>query len=229
MKRFNRSLLILLLAILLGGLAMPAFASGRTFALDPYHTQVHFTWNHLGFSRPSASVGIRKGILVWNGEHPGQSSIRVTIPIASIDTQVPALNAILQSKFFDAKKYPVATFRSTSVERVGQLDVYRIKGLLTLHGATRLVILTATLNKYGEDPMLDATAIGFSAVATIKRSEFGLGEDLHLAGDKVQIRITAEAVAPEALAREKRDMRAGMMPGSSGSAEVAEVSRHPGE
>lgn len=204
MKYVNR---LFLMVVLLSASTVPAFASGRTFALDPYHTQVHVSWSHMGFSRPSASLRIDKGVLIWNGVDPGQSFVSVTIPVASIDTSVPALNASLKSNLLDAKKYPVATFKSINVERVRQMDVYRIKGLLTLHGITRLVTMAATLNKYGDNPVLHTATIGFNAVLTIRRSRFGLGQGIPLAGDKVQIHVTAEAVPPEALAMEKRPCR----------------------
>ena len=32
--------------------AVPALAT--TYTLDPQHTQVHFSWNHFGFSNPGA-------------------------------------------------------------------------------------------------------------------------------------------------------------------------------
>ncbi|HET7268489.1 MAG TPA: YceI family protein [Oleiagrimonas sp.] len=208
MNSLSRYLLAWMLVVLLGVVVSPAFASGRTFVLDPHHTQVRVSWNHLGFSHPSAFMRIGKGMLVWDGEHPSRSSVRVTIPMSSIHTQVSALDARLRSHVFEAGKYPVATFRSTNVERVGQMDVYRIQGVLTLHGIVRPISLTATVNRYGINPVLKAPAIGFNAVATIKRSAFGLNAGLPLVGDKVRVHITAEAIPPEALARRTRAIKA---------------------
>lgn len=207
MKRFNRLLLMLSSSLLLGVVALPTFAAGKTFALDPYHTQVYFTWNHLGFSSPGATAIIDKGTLIWDGKNPSQSSVTVTLPVAGIDTRVPALNTVFQSKFFEARKYPTMTFKSTSVQQIGVSDHYRVKGQLTLHGITKPVTLDATLNKVGEMPMLKAPGIGFDATATIKRSEFGLGQYTPLVSDLVRIHITAAGVAPDALAKEKQEMK----------------------
>lgn len=206
MKLSSRSSSILLF-VLLCVCAAPAFAAGQKFAIDPYHTQVHFSWNHMGFSNPGASIEVSKGMLVWNDKEPGKSSVRVSMPVASIDTQVPALNGIFQTKFFESEKYPTASFESTQVQRVGVSDHYVVKGKLTLHGVTRPVTLEVTLNKVGESPMLKAPAIGFDATTTIKRSAFGLGQYVPLVSDQVQIRITAEGVDPEALAREVKEIK----------------------
>lgn len=196
MKLFNRLLLLPLLVVLLGVLTVPAFAAGKKFALDPFHTQVYVTWNHVGFSNPGATIKISKGTLIWNSKDPDKSSVRVTIPVASIDTRVPALNAIFRTKFFQTDKYPTATFKSTSVHRIGVSDHYRVKGQLTLHGITKPVTLHATLNKVGEYPMLKAAAIGFDATTTIKRSAFGVGEYAPLVSDLVRIHITPRPSSP---------------------------------
>lgn len=210
MKLFFTWLPGLMLAGLLGMASLPAAADdSQTLSLDPYHTQVRVTWNHLGFSNPGASFDVGKGILKWNADDPGQSSIRVTIPVASVNTQVPALDAKLQSSdFFDAKQYPTITFKSTDVTQIGKSRRYRIEGELTMHGITRPATLQATLNGVGEHPMLHVPAVGFDATTTIKRSAFGLGAATPLVSDQVRIHITVEAVPPQALAKEKQEVEA---------------------
>ncbi|HET7370025.1 MAG TPA: YceI family protein [Gammaproteobacteria bacterium] len=208
MKLFTRSFSILILTGLLSAFALPAVAASSTFALDPNHTQVRINWNHFGFSNPGASFDISKGTLIWNADDPTQSSVTVTIPVASVDTQVPALDDHFKSRFFEADKYPNITFKSTSVHRVGVSDRYRVDGKLTVHGITKPVTLDATLNKVGQHPMLHAPAIGFDATATVKRSEFGLGAYIPVVSDLVQIHITAEGVDAAALAKEEKAIKA---------------------
>lgn len=209
MTLFARTLSTLILIGLFGGLALPAQAQGTTYSLDPNHTQVRFTWNHFGFSNPGASFDIEKGTLHWDADDPEKSSVKVIIPVASLDTRVPALDAKLKSvDFFDADKYPTITFTSTGVQRDGESRHYRIDGKLTIHGTTRPATLRATLNKVGEHPMLQAPAIGFDATTTVKRSNFGLGAYTPLVGDLVTIHITVEALAPKALQKEEKQIKA---------------------
>ncbi|HET7306467.1 MAG TPA: YceI family protein [Gammaproteobacteria bacterium] len=208
MKLIARPLSIWILSALLGAIAVPAFAANQTFALDPNHTQVHFNWSHFGFSNPGATFDISKGTLIWDEKDPTQSSVTVTIPVASVDTQVPALDARFKSEFFNVDKYPTITFKSTSVNRIGLSNHYRVHGKLTVHGITKPVTLRATLNKIGEQPMLHAPAIGFDATATIKRSQFGLSAYIPVVSDLVRIHITAEGVAAAALAKEENAIKA---------------------
>lgn len=201
MRSFNRLLVTLLPIVLPGAFSLPVFGAVQAFALDPAHTQVHVTWNHAGFSNPGATFNISDGTLVWNDEEPSQSSVTVTIPVKSVDTQVPELDDKFKTEYFEVSKYPTVTFKSTGVEQIGQSDHYRVKGQLTVHGITQPVTLDATLNKTGEHPILHAPAIGFDATATVKHSEFGLGAYIPIVSDRVQIHITAEAVDPDALAK----------------------------
>ncbi|MGH8127696.1 MAG: YceI family protein [Gammaproteobacteria bacterium] len=209
MKLLNKSPSILVLLCLFGGLAQPALAGNTKYVLDPYHTQVHFTWNHDGFSNPGATMDVKGGTFIWNAGTPTQSSVRVSISATSIYTGVPALDAELKStQFFDVGKYPTITFKSTDVQHIGMSKHFRIIGNLTMHGITKLVTLHATLNKVGKLPMLHASAVGFDATATVKRSAFGLGAYTPLVSDLVTIRITVQAVAPAALKKETKEIKA---------------------
>lgn len=203
MRVFSKLFMAFTFVGALGLLTMPAFAASQTYALDPNHTQVHIHWNHMGFSNPGASFKISEGTLIWNSDDPTKSSVTVTIPVASVDTQVPALDEHFVNAFFEAQKYPNITFKSTRVERADAPKHFLVHGKLTIHGVTRSATLNTTLNKVGISPMSHAPAIGFDATTTVQRSKFGIGEYVPLVSDAVQIRITVEGLAPEALAKEE--------------------------
>jgi len=189
-----RAMNVLALAALLGA-SFAAQAAPVTYKLDPSHTMVLFSWNHFGFSNPTANLGIGEGTVVYDEAKPANSSVEVSLPLANLDTHVSALDEHLKKPdFFDAAKYPVVTFRSTRVEPLGG-NKFKVTGDLTVHGVTKPVVLDATLNKAGMQPMLKVPAIGFDATATIKRSDFGMGAYVPNVSDEVQIRITTEAEA----------------------------------
>ncbi|MGN6738776.1 YceI family protein [Dyella sp.] len=189
-----RAMNVLALAALLGA-SFAAKAAPVTYKLDPSHTMVLFSWNHFGFSNPTANLGIGEGTLVYDEAKPANSSVEVSLPLANLDTHVSALDEHLKKPdFFDAAKYPVVTFKSTRVEPLGG-NKFKVIGDLTVHGVTKPVVLDATLNKAGMQPMLKVPAIGFDATATIKRSDFGVGAYVPNVSDEVQIRITTEAEA----------------------------------
>ena len=173
-----------------------------TYQLDPAHTDVLVQWTHFGFSQPSAQFGISEGTLTWNAEDVSKSSVQVTIPVTAIDTFVDKLDEHLKSgDFFDAAKFPTATFKSTSVAAAGP-NKFTVTGDLTIKDITKPVTLGVTLNGAGEHPMLKKQAIGFSATGTIKRSDFGVGAYAPNVSDDVQLRITTEGTLADAPAAE---------------------------
>lgn len=181
--------------------ALSVQAAPVTYKLDPSHTMVLFSWSHFGYSHPTADFHLGEGTLVFDQEHPGNSSVEVTLPLAGLDTHVPALDKHLkEADFFDAAKYPVVTFKSTSVEPLGE-GKFKVTGDLSVHGVTRSVVLDATLNKVGPHPMSKAQSIGFDATTSIKRSDFGIGAYVPHVGDDITIRITTEGSVPKAAAK----------------------------
>lgn len=191
-----RVLKYLALAGLLGA-AVSVQAAPVTYKLDPGHTMVLFSWNHFGYSNPTANLGLGEGTVVFDEQHPAKSSVEVTLPLAQLDTHVPALDEHLkEADFLDAGKYPVVTFKSTEVQPLGG-NKFKVAGNLTVHGVTRPVVLDATLNKVGPHPMTKAPSIGFDATASIKRSDFGVGAYVPNVSDELAIRITTEASVPK--------------------------------
>lgn len=194
-----RAFRYLVLAGLIGA-AVTAQAAPVTYKIDPGHTNVLFSWNHFGFSNPTANLGLGEGTIVFDDKDPAKSSVEVTLPLADLDTHVPALDEHLKKPdFFDADKYPAITFKSTNVQAAGG-NKFKVTGNLTVHGVTKPVVLDATLNKSGEHPMTKAQTVGFDATATLKRSDFGVGAYVPNVSDEIQIRITTEASVPKASA-----------------------------
>ncbi len=185
----------LLLASALVVLTLPALAEKRDYAIDPGHTMVLASWSHLGFSNPMANFGGATGTISFDDANPAASSVKVEIPLAQLDSFVPELDTQLKGKdFFDAEKYPTATFASTEVVPRGD-NRYEVRGTLTLRGISKPVVLNAVLNKQGLHPMLGKQSIGFDATAAFNRSEFGINKFVPMVGDAVQLRITTEAAA----------------------------------
>jgi polyisoprenoid-binding protein YceI len=186
----------ILLASALAAATFGASAAGVTYKIDPSHTVVLASWSHFGYSNPSANFGGASGTIVYDADAPEQSSVEVSLPMSAIDSFVPKLDEHLRGPdFFDAAKYPVATFRSTSVRVLddGRLEV---SGNLEMHGATRPVVLEVKLNKAAPQPMMGNTpTIGFDASTTIKRSAFGIDKYIPMVSDEIALRITTEASA----------------------------------
>ena len=174
-----------------------AFAAPVTYTMDPAHTDVVAQWSHFGFSNPIAHFGQVEGTITYDPDNVSASSVEVVMPLAGLSSHVKAFDDHLRSAdFFDAETFPQATFKSTKVEAAGEGKL-KVTGDLTIKDITRPVVLDATINKVGDNPMTGQPAAGFDAVATIKRTDFGLGMYAPNVSDEVQLRITTEAGVPK--------------------------------
>ncbi|MFS8375391.1 polyisoprenoid-binding protein [Xanthomonas campestris] len=172
-------------------------ASG-TYTLDPTHTDVLAQWSHFGFSNPTAHFGNVDGTLVYDAADVTKSTVQVTLPLSGLNSFTAKFDEHLKSgDFFDAAKFPSATFKSTKVESAGT-NKLTVTGDLTIKDQTKPVVLDVTLNGAGEHPMKKVPAAGFDATTTIKRSDFGVGQYAPNVSDEVKIRITTEALQAKA-------------------------------
>lgn len=187
------------LATALALASAPLYAT--TYTLEPNYTQGVFRWNHLGFSSPAAQFAQGEGTLEFDPADPTMSAVKVTIPLVSLNTGVPALDDHLRSEdFFEIAKFPTATFKSTRVEKGVAPNRLKVIGDLSLHGVTKAVTLDVTVVKVGSNPRTSLPTVGFDAVTMVKRSEFGLGKYVPEVGDEIQMRIVSQAVEAKAYA-----------------------------
>jgi len=186
-----------------------AFAAPVAYTLDPGHTHVQFSWNHLQYSNPEAGFDDVSGTLMWDADEIANSSVDVTVKVESVHSHVAILDQKLKSaEFLDAQRYPKLRFVSTRVERLDDAGNLRIHGNLTVHGTTKPISLDAHLNRVGIYPMLEVPAAGFSASAVIKRSEFGVAAGIPYVGDELTVRISAEALEAAGFAKAMQAMAA---------------------
>ena len=186
----------LILAAALATASTAAFADPVRYTIDPSHTDVIAQWSHFGFSNPTAHFGQAEGTIVYDADDVAASSVEVTLPLAGMNSYTAKFDEHLRSSdFFAAAAFPVATFKSTSVEAVGEGKL-KVAGVLTIKDNSKPVVLDVTLNKVGEN-MGGQPTIGFDATTTIKRTDFGVGMYAPAVSDEVRIRITTEAGVPK--------------------------------
>lgn len=173
--------------------ATNAAAAPVAYTLDPSHTSVVWSVSHFGFSSPSGKFNNVKGMLMLDEQKPENSSLEVTVDLASVNSGVPKLDDHLKSNaFFDVASTPNATFKSTSVVLSGT-DSAKVTGNLTLHGVSKPVTLDVKLNKIGDSPVTKKKTAGFTASTIIKRSEFNMTYGLPGLADDVALNIQSEA------------------------------------
>lgn len=172
----------------------PAAVKAGNYKIEPEHTQVTFSLSHLGFSEFSGQFSGASGTLKIDPTNPAASQLKVTLPVRSIQTTVPELTEKLKGEgWFDAAKFPEATFTASKIAPTGG-NAATISGDLTLHGVTKPVTLTVRLIGSGVNPIDKTTTVGFQATGTIKRGDFGIKQYLPALGDEVQLKIDAAFV-----------------------------------
>ncbi len=162
------------------------------YAIDPAHTTILFSVNHLGVSTLTGRFDTFEG--QFNLAPKGESSLDVSIDTKSVDTNHAKRDDHLRSPdFFNAKQYPKMHFVSEAVSFNKQGEPVKITGKLSLHGKTRPVTLAVSQIGAGKDPWGGYRA-GYSATTTIKRSDYGMNFMQGGIGDNIEITLNIEAI-----------------------------------
>lgn len=179
-------------AAALGLAATAAFAAPEKYTLDSSHSQIVFSYNHLGYSTTYGMFSGFEGVVMLDEADPAASSVEVSMPARSMITGWDArLQHFMGKDFFAADENEQITFRSTSIELTGK-DTANISGDLTINGVTKQVTLAARLNKMGNHPMRNKGWAGFDATTTLKRSDYNLGAYAPAVSDEIEVMISIE-------------------------------------
>ncbi|HAG97051.1 MAG: hypothetical protein CMK83_13870 [Pseudomonadales bacterium] len=194
MKRNVRSslgLVVVGFALLTSGMAQAA----ETYKMDTEgsHAFIQFKIQHLGFSWLLGRFNTFDGEFVLDQKNIENSKVKVTIDVASVDSNHGERDKHLRGKdFFEVEKYPEATFVSTRVEKTGEKTA-KITGDFTLKGVTKPVTLDAEYIGGGKDPW-GGYRQGFEATTQLKLKDFGIDYNLGPASEVVDIYISVEGI-----------------------------------
>ncbi|HXA81197.1 MAG TPA: YceI family protein [Opitutaceae bacterium] len=181
------------LFVLLAALALTsaALAAVETYKIDPVHSSVNFSIRHFFSNVPGTFTKIGGSIVVDRNDLT-KSTVEATIDISSVNTNSEKRDAHLRTDtFFDAAKFPTATFKSTAWAKTGD-DTYDVTGNLTIKDVTKPVVLHVSSLGFGPG-MNGAQLSGWSATTTLNRNDFGITAFPKVLGDDVAITINVEA------------------------------------
>jgi len=177
--------------------AAPALAAPEAWVLDPSHSQIVFSYNHLGYSTNWGMFSGFEGQIAFDQANPAESTVTVSFPVRSMLTGWEGrFQHFMSPDFFDAADDEIVNFTSTAIEVTGETTA-RITGDLTLNGVTKPVVLDAVMNQIGDHPMEQKPWVGFSATTTVLRSDFNVGAFAPFVSDEVQIQLSIEATRAE--------------------------------
>ncbi|WP_425045416.1 YceI family protein [Primorskyibacter sp. S87] len=186
-----------LLAAAFAVTATAGFAAPEKYVLDASHSQIVFSYNHLGYSTTYGMFSGFDGEIMFDQEDPAASSVTVSMPVKSMMTGwEKRLGHFMSPDFFNAQDGDMVTFTSTGIEVSGD-NTAKITGDLSMNGVTKSVVLDATLNQVGTHPQAQKPWAGFDASTTVLRSDFNVGAFAPYVSDEVQIMISIEAMKAE--------------------------------
>lgn len=175
---------------------VPAELTAGIWDIDVAHSNVGFSVKHMMVSKVRGSFETFTGSVAIAED--GTPSVQAEIDVTSINTRNEQRDGHIRSAdFFDAEKFPKATFVSTAVEPAG--DDYKLIGDFTLKGVTKSVELKLEFNGVHAG-MGQGEVAGFEATTVINRKDFGIDIEMPLetggvvVGDKITIVLEIEAI-----------------------------------
>lgn len=181
-------------------LALPAFAEPHRYELDPEHTTVAFTVQHLSYADTLGVFGEVSGGFTYDMETQELSDVTVTVSSASLNTLNEARdNHVRSGDFLAVDDHPTITFVADGGTPESETEG-TVTGTLTLLGETQPLTLNVSLVGEGPYPFgHERFVLGVSARGSLNRSDFGMsyGVDNGLVGDEVQLLIETEAMRVE--------------------------------
>lgn len=167
--------------------------------IDTAHSEITFSVRHMMISNVRGQFKKFSGSINIDEATPANSSVEVTIDVASIDTRDEKRDGhLVSADFFDAATFPTITFKSKSIT-VNSASTGVIHGDLTIKGVTKPVALETTFSGKAKSPW-GTTSAGFTASTKVNRAEFGLTWNAALetggvlVGEDITINIELEAV-----------------------------------
>jgi len=178
-------------------------AEAVVWNVDQPHTEINFTVKHF-FTPVTGTFKSYDVNFRFDRENPANSSVKVSIDVASVDTKNERRDNHLRSgDFFDAENHATITFQSTSVRQLSA-DQLMATGDLTIKGITQEIELPITLLGVMDLPAQMQEMMGgvtqiasFETSIQVDRREFEVGvanwAQTMIVGGEVDISIALEA------------------------------------
>lgn len=188
----------IILVGVMAGLVSTSVLALDTYKVDPAHSSINFTIEHMVINTVHGRFGQFEGSIIVDPEKGNAlKEASATIQAKSIDTGISKRDDHLRSAdFFDVEKFPTITFEGKEVKKEGNDQV--LVGKFTMHGVTKEISLPFKLK--GPITAMGGTRMGLEVTAKLNRKDYGLTWNKALevggllVGEEVVIQINAEFV-----------------------------------
>ena len=197
MKRFITFLAFTFLS------AASLMAQNTGWKLDKSHSSIGFSIRHMVISEVTGNFKDFDISFTSTKDDYTDASVDASVKVASVNTDNERRDGHLKTDdFFNAEKFPLIKFKSTSFEKVGE-NKYKITGDLTIRDITKKATFDAVYNGSIKAPW-GATVSSWKATTSVNRFEFGLRWNKAIdtggliAGETVNITLNLELNKPSA-------------------------------
>jgi polyisoprenoid-binding protein YceI len=181
--------------LLAGSLFASSIALADDYVIDTkgMHAFIQFRVKHLGYSWLYGRFNEFDGKFSYDEAAPEKASINVTIKTASVDSNHAERDKHLRdTDLLDVKKFPEATFASTSYKPNGD-GTGTLQGNFTLHGVTKPISIAVKEIGAGDDPW-GGYRRGFQGTTSFMLADFGIEKNLGPASKEVEIILSIEGI-----------------------------------
>ncbi len=163
------------------------------YTIDPAHSRLGFVARHAMVTKVRGSFNEFEGHVHVDGSDPSQSSVKVVIQAASIDTRNEQRDGHLKNNdFLGIEEHPDIVFESTSIRRAGE-DSFTVTGDLTIKGVSKPIEFDLEYTGTAKDPYGNIR-VGFEGSVQINRKDWGVNWNaaLETGGVLVSEKVTLE-------------------------------------
>lgn len=168
--------------------SMPGFTQQKTWNLNPQRSKLAFLATHQKGPVAGYLDQFTAKVQAAN-ENLSDAQIEIDANVYSFNSAHSARDQqFMAAEFFDVARYPVLTYKSTSLTRIN-VNTYRISGILQLHGVTEYVPLIMKLKRSILDSASALQPMTVHISADLDRKHFKIGKTYspYLIANKLQL------------------------------------------
>ena len=147
--------------------------ASQSWIVDEVHSKLRFSARHMVIAEVEGKFNKFEIKFTNDGDDFTTSRIELIIDADSVDTgNHDRDNHLRSADFFDAEKFPVIKFISTSIKKIND-EKYKLTGELTIKENTRPIELDVTYGGQVKDPWGNTRA-GYNIKGSLNRFDYGL-------------------------------------------------------
>jgi polyisoprenoid-binding protein YceI len=165
----------------------PARAQRARYSFDQGVGNLGFSARHLGMFASHGKFDRFHADLALDPALPAQADVDVVIETGFVTLPWPGATDLLRGpRYFDVERFPQARFTGRA-EGVADQGAFPVRGVITLRGIERPLLLRARLEERQREPSGDIAR--FTAEGEIRRSEFGMTADRTMISDVITLTV----------------------------------------